>query len=85
MGYDQPLASQFGPVGHQRSVAEVVLHLLFEGIAFADEEVRAIGNSPEFTGPLGIPGIGDDLPRAFDPVGVGEGAAAVDHPDGKDG
>ena len=85
MGYDQPLAPQFGPVGHQRPVAEVVLHRLFEEIAFADEEVRAIGDRPEGIGPFGIPGIGDDLPRASDPVGVGGGAAAVDHPDGKDG
>ena len=82
---DQPPAPKFGPVGHQCPVAEVVLHLFIEEIAFADEKIRAVGNAPEGIGPLAVPGVGEDPPRTAYPVRVGGGAARVDSPDGENG
>ena len=67
---------EFGPVGHQRSVIDMILHLLFEEIAFADEEIRTICDCTQGRRPLGGPGIGNDSSRTFDAQRVGGSAAS---------
>ncbi len=85
MGEDDSPAAQLRTVRQQGPVTDVVLHRLLKKVTFADEEVRAFSDRPQRVGPFRVSGIGDDFPGAFHPQRIRGGAAAVDHPDRKNG